>query len=148
MKRTSQDFARLIDIVTQDRSAPVYWLPPLHILSTVERGMFAVDGPPHHLLRYIDLQLPGIRFNEMLEEQHFTGAQRQAILVAWEFFNGGDKEERAEFLQLVFRLDSANFQAVMEGMRVRTERDTFDEIRLRLLKRLIDTLRSWEEVGL
>lgn len=149
MRRTSQDLASLIDIVTRNRSEPYYWLPALHILHTVE-GVLSPNGRPHHLLKYIDLDAPGIRFREMLDECHFTGAQRQAILVAWELFNGGDRsqEERAEFHQVVFRLDSANFQAVMDGMLLRTQRDRSGRIQRRLLEWLGSVLEAWEEAGL
>lgn len=86
----------------------------------------------------------------MLAELHFTGSQRQAVLVAWEFFNGEDGREgsRAEFFQVCFRLDAANLRAVMDAMKVRTDRDSGGVIQQRLLNEMFDVLKSWEKAGL
>lgn len=147
MQRTSKALASLIQYATQG-GQPMYWLPALHILMTVEPGFLRADGPPHALLSYVTGK--GIDFRTMLEEYHFTGAQRQAILAAWELFNNGAGRDgpKAEFKGVCFRLDEGNFRAVMDGMRVRTERDPGHRIRRRLLAELLGVLEEWKEAGL
>lgn len=147
MQRSSKNLASLIEYATQG-SQPIYWLPALHILMTVEPGFLRAHGRPHALLSYVTGK--GIDFRTMLEEYHFTGAQRQAILAAWELFNNGAGRDgpKAEFTDICFRLDEGNFRAVMDGMRVRTGRDPGYRIQQRLLGELFDVLREWEEGGL
>ena len=147
MERTSNDLASLIKYATTG-SQPLYWLPALHILMTVEPGFLRADGPPHALLSYVTGT--GIDFWTMVEEYHFTGAQRQAILAAWELFNNGAGRDgpHAKFWDVCFRLDKGNFRAVMDGMRVRTGRDLGLRIQRRLLAELLNVLEEWKEAGL
>lgn len=135
MRRSSNALSDLVDHASQPGQASC-WLSALRILLAVERDLLRTDGPPHPVLRYIETpRIEGgrgagrwyIRFDDLLQEQHFTGAQRQAILVAWSLFNGGAPEagRPAMFDDICCRLDAAGYQTVRDAMDIRRGRSSW-----------------------
>lgn len=129
MRRSSIELSELIEHVSE-KGQDSYWLSALRILLAVERDLLRADGPPHPLLKYIVTPRMegdwgtgewGIHFDDLLRERHYTGAQRQAILVAWALFNTGaeEAERHPPFDDICCRLDSANYQAVVDAMDIR-----------------------------
>lgn len=176
MRRSSNALSDLIDYASQPGQVSC-WLSVLRILLAVERDLLRTDGPPHPVLRYIETpRIEGgrgagrwyIRFDELLQEQHFTGAQRQAILVAWALFNGGPKESErgARFDDICCRLDPVNCQAVVDAMDICRNRqpsragidpafpEAVDQVRRRdeAVGRVLETLgthlEEWRDAGL
>lgn len=147
MERSSAALASVIEYATQG-SQPIYWLPALHILKTSVHGLLSTHGDPHPLLKYVSTG--AIDFPTMLGQWYFSDNQRQAVLAAWELFNGGDRRDwpPVAFGRIYFGLDENNFRAVMDGMHVRTERDPGGHIQGRLLRGLLDILEEWKLAGL
>lgn len=175
MRRSSIELSELVEHISQAGQASC-WLSALRILLAVEPDFLRADGPPHSLLQHIVTPRMegdwgtgewGIRFDDLLRERHFTGAQRQAILVAWALFNGGAQEAQrhARFDDICCRLDPANYQAVVDAMEIRRERslapegvqpvfaEEVDQERRReqAIGRVLETLKSrleaWRDAG-